>query len=671
MDNAIASDSCWAGHPRLQQKSRTNIRFIYNTGLQVFMALCSVSALNPLLTLYAIATPAFSSPAIAQSVPQTFTEFRQNGVKIGPSVQIGPGVVLPPPLMPPTPSAPVSKFPVLQSATTPSSGTVAQQAKAVTVLIQNNVESGSGVLIQQKGKIYTVLTAAHVVHTPATYSITTVDGQKHSVTASEVQSIRGVDLAILRFQSDRAYSVANIGSSQTLTEGNPVYVAGFPLGTAAITQPVYNFTDGKVTARSGKAFADGYAMVYTNNTLPGMSGGGVFNPAGQLVGIHGRGDVDSKLESSSVNSNIRIKTGFNLGIPIEAFLNRAKEMGITININIIQPSNPPSSPVDDSVVAAALKAQQGDYPAAIALMNSAIQQSPNSAKLYFARANYYISANQIAAALLDLDRTIKLDPSAEAAYTLRGSYRNANRDTVGATADFSQAIKLNSKNIQAYTMLAVLHIVQGDTTAAIADYTNMIRIDPKNSLAYSMRAGMYWQQGNKKEAIADISKLISFNPSDIQAYQNRAHFRKYSDDVAGAIADYTTIIKLNPRYLGAYEARVDLKKEMKDINGAIADYGEMIKVAPQGIVPYMEQARLYLEQNQYSKAIANYTKLIELEPSNTSWYDSRGDSRQYAGDRLGASADFKKAAELALKKGNREDYERWMKQAKEAIESKP
>jgi tetratricopeptide (TPR) repeat protein len=621
--------------------------------------------------LWTIATSALIPSAIAQPTPRTSTEFRQNGVKIGPGVQIGPGVGLPPPLLPPAPPAPTNQFPGLRSAATSSSGNVAQQAKTVTVLIQNNAGSGSGVLIQRKGDIYTVLTAAHVIQSAVTCTIATADGQQHRVTASEIQSIQGVDLAVLRFKSDRTYAIAEIGSSQTLAEGNPVYVAGFPLSTAAITQPVYNFTDGKVTARSSKLFADGYSMVYTNNTLPGMSGGGVFNPSGQLVGIHGRGDVDTKLESSPMNSNIRVKTGFNLGISIETFLSHAKAMGITIDIKIVLPNNTPSSPKDDSVVAAALKAQQGDYLAAIAEINRAIQLSPKSAKLYFARANYYIASGQTATALEDLDRTIALDPNVEAAYTLRGGYRSANRDTVGAIADYTQAIKLNPKNTLAYTMRATLNVGQSDTVAAIADYTEMIRIDPKNSLAYSMRAGMYWQQGNKAGAIADLNQLIAINPSDLQAYDNRAHFRKYSGDVAGAMADYTTMIKINPRHIRAYEARADLKKEMKDIKGAIADYGEIIKVTPQDSRAYMTRASLYLDQNLYREAIADYTKLIEIEPADADWYKNRADAREAIGDRSGASSDFKKAAALALQKGNREDYERWIKQAKEVMKSKP
>ncbi|HEY9825039.1 MAG TPA: trypsin-like peptidase domain-containing protein [Stenomitos sp.] len=604
--------------------------------------------------------PAFAQQHLQQGVS---TDIRQNAVKVAPSVKVGPGVALPAPLqsdIKPYPSPQTS----LVTNTIVNSEGVSQKAKAVTVLIRNISESGSGILIQHQGQVYTVLTAAHVVKAAPPFNIITPDGQSHDVSSADIKVVPGVDLAIIQFQSNKNYPVATVSSSQALSEGNIVFVAGFPLSTAAITQPVYNITEGKVTAYSNKPFADGYSIVYSNNTLPGMSGGGVFNQNAQLVGIHGRGDVDTKLESSSINSGIRIKTGFNLGIPIETFLRRAKELGLPINITIILSPTKPSNIEDDGVVAAALKAQQGNYNEAIAEISRAIQQSPKSARLFLARANYYAALGQVSAALQDLDQTILLNPNSELAYFMRGNYRSTNRDTVGAISDLSQAIKLNPQNLQAYTLRATLYVGQSDNNAAIADYTNMIRIDPKNALAYNMRAAMYWQQGNQKGAISDMTQLIAFNSADLQAYDNRAHFRKYSGDIPGAIADYTTMLKINPRHLVAYEKRASLKAEVNDISGAIMDYGDMIKESPQNTTGYMERASLYLKLKQFNAAILDYSKLIELQPFQLAWYSMRGSARESAGDKNGASADFKKVAELSLQKGDRAEYESWMERAK-------
>ncbi len=217
---------------------------------------------------------------------------------------------------------------------------LAQQIKSVSVLIRSESSLGSGVMIQRQGEIYTVLTTAHTVQENAKYSVTLPDESRYVVT--QVKPVGGIDLAILTFKSDRIYPVAALGRSQDLVEGSPVYVAGFPASSVAISQPVYTFTQGTITTHSSKPLKDGYAIVYSNNTLPGMSGGGVFNAAGQLVGIHGRADLSTKLEPTE-DPSVRVKTGFNLGIPIETFVRRAQVGGV-----MVKPLSAPTQTVSKS-----------------------------------------------------------------------------------------------------------------------------------------------------------------------------------------------------------------------------------------------------------------------------------------------------------------------------------
>jgi S1-C subfamily serine protease len=191
---------------------------------------------------------------------------------------------------------------------------VGKIAKAVTVTIDSPNSPGSGVIIQKQGNNYTVLTAAHVVRKrEQKFKIITPDGQGYTITG--IKSVNNADLAVVKFASKSSYNVAKIGDSTQSTEGATVYVAGFPLATQAISESIYNFTEGKVTANASRPLKDGYSLVYNNSTLPGMSGGPVFNDRGEVIAVHGRGDVEESSQTSDINSNIRIKTGFNLGIP--------------------------------------------------------------------------------------------------------------------------------------------------------------------------------------------------------------------------------------------------------------------------------------------------------------------------------------------------------------------
>ncbi|WP_299407224.1 trypsin-like peptidase domain-containing protein [Acaryochloris sp. IP29b_bin.148] len=542
-----------------------------------------------------------------------------------------------------------------------ATGNIAQRAKQVTVRLGNGITEGSGVIIERQGNTYTLLTAAHVVAaTDSPYQITTDDQQQH--TALQVRPLKDIDLAVVTFQSSRTYSVCSFANGQTASEGLPVFVAGFPMTTAAITEPVYNFTDGKITARSSRSFADGYAMVYTNRTLPGMSGGGVFNRNGELVGIHGRGDVDSALEASTINTDIRIKTGFNLGIPIESFLKQAQSLGMTFKAHL--PANaPPPSPVDDALINAAIKAQSGDYAGARAVLSQAISTSPRAARLYLARANYAIASGQSQAALQDLDRVIEFDPQAEQAYWLRGAYRNASRDAAGAISDFSRVIELNPNRLQAYLWRATLYMAQTDYQSAIQDYSAIIRLDPKNVLAFSQRGSTRFIQGDQQGALKDYDQLIKLNPKNVEAYDRRAHVRRYSGNPQGALQDYRMITKINPRNSRAYEQIASLSEDQNDIEGAIAAYGQLQSLKPNDTSVYLSRGQLYEKQERYVEAIADYTKLIKLQPFQAAWFITRGSAREKAGQIAGAKADYRQVAKLYQQQGDPSSAKDWLERA--------
>jgi tetratricopeptide (TPR) repeat protein/V8-like Glu-specific endopeptidase len=481
-----------------------------------------------------------------------------------------------------------------------AAATIAQQAKQVTVRVADGISSGSGVIIQRQSDTYTLLTAAHVVPTSEVpYQITTADQKQHPV--SQVRRLSDIDLAVVTFKSDRTYSVSPLASSTTASEGLPVYVAGFPLATEAITNPVYNFTDGKITARSNRSFADGYAMVYTNPTLPGMSGGGVFNSNGELVGIHGRGDVDSRLEASTINADVRVKTGFNLGIPIETFLRQADSLGVALKV--APPDIPTSSPADDALVAAAVKAQSGDHAGAIALLTQAIQIAPRDARLYLARVNHTIASGQTNIALEDLDRIIALDPKSEQAFWLRGTSRYTNRDVAGALSDVSRVIELNPNNLQAYLWRATINLAQSDHQGAIADYSAMIRIDPQNTLAYSQRGSTRFQQNDPQGALEDYSALIRINPKDLEGYERRAHVRRFNGDQKGALQDYQMMVKISPRSTRGYAKVASLSQELGDFDGAIAAYSQLLALNPRDVEVYFERVELYERLKNYPAAV--------------------------------------------------------------------
>jgi serine protease Do len=193
---------------------------------------------------------------------------------------------------------------------------------------------------QGNKNVYTVLTAAHVVSKPdANYQLVSPVPLNSAAIKKRVKVplniktgvtiLPGVDLALITFSSEDTFAVGTIGNSGDADEGSPVYVAGFPQPGKAITRFALQFTGGMISSRldgdedPGNRGGNGYDMAYTNVTRAGMSGGPVFDAAGRIVAIHGQGDRESQNPDEAAAGVVSTsqKTGFNLGIPIQTFLN--------------------------------------------------------------------------------------------------------------------------------------------------------------------------------------------------------------------------------------------------------------------------------------------------------------------------------------------------------------
>ena len=205
-----------------------------------------------------------------------------------------------------------------QPAAAQSAETVAKVAQAITVRIEG-ANQGSGVLVKREGNRYTVLTAWHVVSDQKPgeeLDIYTSDGQRHPIEKGSIKRLGEVDMAVMNFSSPNSYELAKVGEVMVLSMGSQIYVSGFPLPSSAVPTRLLRFKSGLVEAIATVNIPSGYQLLYSNPTLPGMSGGAVLNAEGQLIGIHGLGETDSKMTEQE---GVAVKTGTNQAVPIFYF----------------------------------------------------------------------------------------------------------------------------------------------------------------------------------------------------------------------------------------------------------------------------------------------------------------------------------------------------------------
>jgi WD40 repeat protein len=190
---------------------------------------------------------------------------------------------------------------------------VSDIAKKITVRIDGG-GSGTGVIVNQQGNSYIVLTNAHVVSKRKNnYLIQTFDGKTHQVNPAKVRRLPSVDLSLLEFSSKESYAIAEIGDSDELNEGMTLYVGGWAAKDSVNRERGYRFSEGRLSGRATNP-ENGYALIYSNVVKPGMSGSPIMNEEGRVVGINGK-----------AVSDIRTGDVDYYGIPINIYLQLAKK----------------------------------------------------------------------------------------------------------------------------------------------------------------------------------------------------------------------------------------------------------------------------------------------------------------------------------------------------------
>jgi tetratricopeptide (TPR) repeat protein len=495
-------------------------------------------------------------------------------------------------------------------------------ARAVTVEIKlkQSDRVGSGVIIDKKGDLYTLATNRHVIcgasncqsiSESEVYSLGLFDGQKYSVKKPAIKLLGGdVDLAIIQFRSNRNYAVAKVAALGSLKVEDEVYASGFPCDRSFTPcQPLgYAFERGEAIAVVNKRLTGdngGYTIVYDAFTLPGMSGGGVFDGNGLLVAIHGQGDRFRENTNPNNKSEVGSKIGYNRGIPIRWLVQNLAEVGINLEAS-----------------------------RSVSGIRAARAQVPTTADEYFITGvNKVVEpGNNVEAgkqqAIQELSKAIRLNSKYQYAYFLRAVAYGQLQEFQKSLADFNQAIFLNPKYFIAYHYRANLKKNKlNDLQGALKDYNQAIFLNPKYSEAYNNRAILKYEKLNDlRGALADFNQAILLNPRLFQAYNNRANLKKDKlNDVREALSDYNQSILLNPKYSIAYYNRAILKVEkLNDVRGALADYDQAILHNPK-----------YSEAHN-NRAILKATKL---------------------NDQAGAIQDLRQAARLFKEQGNIQRYQ--------------
>lgn len=523
-------------------------------------------------------------------------------------------------------------------------------AQTVTVRIDGD-GIGSGVIFERKGETYFVLTNRHVVSKDGRYEIHTKDGGSYPVYYSK--ELPGLDLAVLQFNSNKNYPIASLGDSDQINEGMTVYVVGWADRLPGIDERSYQFTDGSIRSRLKKP-DEGYALVYNNEAIPGMSGGPVLDENGRLVGINGRATPPEE------------KTGtvLRLGIPINTFLAARNNLQPVAGSSPTTTPKPGVKPVatagqsntrekptatrqrsaEDLISLGGAKADKGDYKGAIANYNQALQINPNNPDAYYRRGAAHNELKDYRAAFKDFEQVIRFTPKNAIAYAYRGFVRAQLKDYQGALADSDKAISLsddpNSRTSGlGYVVRGTAHFALENYKQALADFNQVIKLLPNQYEPYSVRGLLYVTLKEYKLAIADYNKALSF--SEFSGIGIRFDDEQNQGLIITQVIDNSPAsnggVKIGDRIL-AINGKPTLKMKVEDASKLVR--------GQEGT-----QVTLRIKRQGRSDFNLKLNRILISDPKSAEIYQNRAIARAGLQDKQGAIADLQKAADLYQRQG--------------------
>lgn len=179
-----------------------------------------------------------------------------------------------------------------------------------------NASLGSGVIFEKKNGKAHIITNAHVVENAGSLQIVMVNGEKKEAKIVGMDTI--TDLAVLEVDDKDIGTVAKIGTSADLQEGETVIAVGNPLGLSD------SLTDGIVSnlkriipvslSQDGTYDWEEEVIQISAPINPGNSGGGLFNLDGEVVGINSMKIADMGVE------------GIGFAIPIDDAMPVVKQL---------------------------------------------------------------------------------------------------------------------------------------------------------------------------------------------------------------------------------------------------------------------------------------------------------------------------------------------------------
>lgn len=276
-----------------------------------------------------------------------------------------------------------------------------------------------------------------------------------------------------------------------------------------------------------------------------------------------------------------------------------------------------SGTVAEKAVADGFQALAGnDLKAAELAFAKALQLSPNLVTAMLGQSEMMLRRNRVAEALALLEEAAKQAPNSAIVQTALGRFYFSQKNVAKAEIAYKQAIKLDKSNLQANMDLGDLYLGNlGKTTEAITAFRGAIAARSDYSAAHFGLGMALLAAGDKRLAAISLEEAARISPKDPNPFHVLGRVQASEKKFDLAIKSLSNALTANPEYLPALLDRADIYAETNKNNEAVSDYQKILRTRPSDSVVLLKLGMIYQREQRINEAKSAYKAALKGNPN--------------------------------------------------------
>ncbi|MDP2175266.1 MAG: tetratricopeptide repeat protein [Bacteroidota bacterium] len=292
------------------------------------------------------------------------------------------------------------------------------------------------------------------------------------------------------------------------------------------------------------------------------------------------------------------------------------------------------------------------YSLDIRSVSEKINKNPQSAELYFNRANAFYFEDNLKEAIIDINAAIYYDSINADYHYYHGKYLMSGDTANSQLAEnaFLKALHLKNNYSDAHQALAYLYLAKQQYDLAEIHYTEASKITPSNpepifylgmiakeigdtakaillfekTLVYDskhydaiMQLGLFYANKNDKKTIVFLDRALAINEYSDEALYAKGLYFQNNQKLKEASILYENCIRVNPSHIFSRYNLALLNAMALDYDNAIKNLDAAIGLSPDYADAYTLRGRVFEMKKDKTRAYFDYVKAINLDDNQT------------------------------------------------------